>query len=635
MRSAAPLLALSLVLGGLLLPLLAPPARAAVADWTFLVYMGADNNLEGPGIDDFLEMASVGSTPLVNIVVQFDRAVGFDVRYGDWTTTKRFLVQAGMTPTPANATMDLGEVDMAAPASLVSFATWGAAAYPAKHYFLDLWDHGLGWQGVILDDSPITYMTTAQLGPAIAQVRTALGRNVDIVGLDACRFTVEIMAELQPSVDYFVGSEKDEPLAGWPYDTFLAAVVAAPVMTPVQVGTWLTTAYVASYFGTSPYSVNLALVSGGALPSLVRAFADFVAELNASVPLLQSQVLAARLATERYERNGLAGGDEFDLFHFSENIVERSGNPRLAALARALQGAIASAVLAHAAWDNPTPTNGVHAAHTHGLSIWFPDTPSDPAYDALALSRATGWNGFLATYRSGSPTSIPTGATARSVDTSLPTDGLADAIRVDATPRANGSLVVVLTEHESIVASLQVPVLTDQAEALNLTGPHPGRFNVTVLFYVGGKLSDLVTVSGLGIQARYRFLGSVLDPQGRPVGGATVTLQNARTSVVLSGRTDDSSGQYSLGAIVPDFFVDGDTLVLTASSEGRQASAAFVASARGTSQTVNIVLDTSATAGVNAGLIVLGAGSLVLAIVLAGIAVWQREQIRGLRRRLP
>jgi hypothetical protein len=113
-----------------------------------------------------------------------------------------------------------------------------------------------------------------------------------------------------------------------------------------------------------------------------------------------------------------------------------------------------------------------------------------------------------------------------------------------------------------------------------------------------------------------------------------VTLQNARTSVLLSGTTD-ASGAYSLGAIVPDFFVDGDTLVLTASSEGRQASAAFVASARGTSQTVNIVLDTSPSAGVNAGLIALAAGGLVLAIVLAGIVVWQREQIRGLRRRLP
>src|SRR5256712_1765414 len=342
MRSAAAILAVFFVLGGFLPLLAAPPARAASADWTLLVYMDADNNLEDYGIADFLEMAGVGSTSRVNIVVQFDRAAGYNSQYGDWTDTKRFLVQAGMTPTPANALMNLSEVDMADPASLVSFVTWGAAAYPARHYFLDLWDHGLGWQGVILDMNPNAFMTTAQLASALSQIRTALGRTVDIVGLDACRLTLEIMDELQPYADYFVGSQKDEPLAGWPYDTFLSAVTAAPLMTPVQVGTWLTSAYVASYFGTSPYSVALALVSGGALPPPVRAFPDFVAELNASVPLLQSQGLAARLATERHVRNGLSGGDEFELFHFSENVVARPGNPRLAALARAPHRALAS-----------------------------------------------------------------------------------------------------------------------------------------------------------------------------------------------------------------------------------------------------------------------------------------------------
>ncbi len=635
MRSAATILALSLVLGGLLLPVLAaPPARAAPAEWTFLVYLDADNNLEDVGIADFLEMASVGSTSLVNIVVQFDRAAGFDAQYGDWTTAKRFLVTQGMTPTPTSALSDLGEVDMADPASLVAFATWGAAAYPARHVFLDLWDHGFGWQGVILDTSPNGYMTTSQLGSALSQIRTALGRNVDIVGLDACRLTLEIMDELRPYVDYFVGSQKDEPLAGWPYDTFLAAVAAAPLMTPVQVGSWLTTAYVASYLGTSAYSVTLSLVSSAALPSLVGAFADFVAELNASVPLLQSQVLAARLATERYERNGNAGGDEFDLFHFSENVAALSGNPRLSALARDLQAGIGSAVLANAAWDNPSPVNGVRAAHAHGLSIWFPDIPTDLAYRNLSLSRAAGWDGFLWAYRSGSPTTLSTGATARSVDTSLPPDGLADAIRVDATPPQNGSLVVVLTDGPTVIAAPQVPAFANQSETLNLSAPRAALYSVTVLYYVAGKLSDLATIPGLAIQARYWFNGTVVDAQGRPVASATVTLQNARTSVLLSGTTN-ASGGYSLSSVVPDFFVDGDTLVLTASTGGRRASATFVASARGSSQTANLVLDTSPPNGVDAGLAALAAGGLVLAILLAGIAVWQRDQIRTLRRRLP
>ncbi len=44
------------------------------ADWTFMVYLDGDNNLESAAIDDFLEMAHVGSTAEVNIVAQFDRS---------------------------------------------------------------------------------------------------------------------------------------------------------------------------------------------------------------------------------------------------------------------------------------------------------------------------------------------------------------------------------------------------------------------------------------------------------------------------------------------------------------------------------------------------------------------------------
>ena len=43
------------------------------ADWTFMVYMDGDNNLEAAALNDFREMAHVGSTADVNIVVQLDR----------------------------------------------------------------------------------------------------------------------------------------------------------------------------------------------------------------------------------------------------------------------------------------------------------------------------------------------------------------------------------------------------------------------------------------------------------------------------------------------------------------------------------------------------------------------------------
>src|SRR3972149_546706 len=107
MRPAVLGVVLVLLFAGLVGPLVAP-ARAALADWTFLVYMGGDNDLEPVGITDFLEMAGVGSTPNVNVVVQFDRSAFFDTSHGDWSSTKRFLVLPGMAPDPPSALMDLG-----------------------------------------------------------------------------------------------------------------------------------------------------------------------------------------------------------------------------------------------------------------------------------------------------------------------------------------------------------------------------------------------------------------------------------------------------------------------------------------------------------------------------------------------
>ncbi|MDD5100529.1 MAG: hypothetical protein PHP66_06210, partial [Syntrophales bacterium] len=43
------------------------------AQWTFMVYMAGDNNLDGAALRDIAEMARAGSTKDVHILVQLDR----------------------------------------------------------------------------------------------------------------------------------------------------------------------------------------------------------------------------------------------------------------------------------------------------------------------------------------------------------------------------------------------------------------------------------------------------------------------------------------------------------------------------------------------------------------------------------
>lgn len=117
----------------------------SLAEWTVMVFLNADNNLESFGLLDFAEMAKIGSTDKVNVVVQFDRT-GVYAPDPPWSQCLRFRITKGMQPLPSNAIQDLGEANMGDGQVLADFVTWAMQTYPAKRYMLDIWDHGQGWR---------------------------------------------------------------------------------------------------------------------------------------------------------------------------------------------------------------------------------------------------------------------------------------------------------------------------------------------------------------------------------------------------------------------------------------------------------------------------------------------------------
>mgnify|MGYP001567417954 FL=1 len=105
--------------------------------WTIMTYMAGDNNLDVNGVIDLKEMKKTGSTPDVNVVVQFDRA-------GEGLQTKRYYLQKG-TSLNTDAVQSIDETNTGSPDSLIDFINWGIINYPADHYLLILWNHGQGW----------------------------------------------------------------------------------------------------------------------------------------------------------------------------------------------------------------------------------------------------------------------------------------------------------------------------------------------------------------------------------------------------------------------------------------------------------------------------------------------------------
>jgi len=278
------------------------------AKWTFMVYLDGDNNLEGAAIDDFLEMATVGSNSDINIVVQFDRISGYDSSYGDWTACKRFYVTSGMTPTAANALQDLGECNMGDPATLTAFINWATTNYPADNYALILWNHGGGWreqeEALIkalkeakTEEERVTIKrelteikkyfvfravcwddTNGEDCLYMKEVKSALDAatvDMDLIGFDACLMgMIEVAYEIKDTgASVMVGSEETEPGDGWPYDTILSDLVSNPTWTSAQLGTCIVNRYYQSY-GNSETQSAIDLTHIGTLASTVSNFAD-------------------------------------------------------------------------------------------------------------------------------------------------------------------------------------------------------------------------------------------------------------------------------------------------------------------------------------------------------------------------
>lgn len=296
------MLARSLVLSFIL----ACPLVAAEKDeWTVMVFMNGDNNLEPFALRDFFEMASVQLPEQINVVVQFDRADGYAHTDPDWTHTLRFHMRHGLTPTPSNAVQNLGEVNMGDGNSLASFVEWGRASYPAKRFMLIIWNHGDGWrffETVALEgdeESRRDYINAKKeriavqseakhflvgkpdlaarrneipLNRAVKDLWRAVSnddnsndklfnreiadslkdllqdKRLDILGFDACLMAmIETGYAMRGIAQILVASEELEPGDGWNYQDWLGRLASTPNATAEQLGIMLVDSYRQSY----------------------------------------------------------------------------------------------------------------------------------------------------------------------------------------------------------------------------------------------------------------------------------------------------------------------------------------------------------------------------------------------------
>lgn len=313
------------------------PAVTPNRKWTVLVYMVADNNLSDAAWADINEMEDAGSNADVQVVVQWELSNQYTSLAPATYRGKVYRTPIVKDADPAmvaglQTATSLGSLNLSDPANLADFVRWGAETYPAEHTAVILWDHGFGWRGGFVDG-------TSKSSMRLRDITTGLrdsGVHPDLVAFDACLMGMhEVGMSLRGVADTLVASEEVEPGGGFPYGEWLSRLVAAPTMTPTELGRTLGEAYTA-YFdsGLRARAVTLSTID------LTR-----MSESNSHLTAV-SRGLLADLSSNRRGIAAAVGSSSLRRFREPESADLRS---MLAAFS-ALDGELGTAASAYTNW---------------------------------------------------------------------------------------------------------------------------------------------------------------------------------------------------------------------------------------------------------------------------------------------
>jgi len=363
------------------------------ADWTFMIYLDADNNLEPYGITNLEWLEGVGSkSGEVNFVVLMDTLTGpADLLYVENPKSVSIGSEYGFPK----------EVNMADPAVLEEFVVNAINDYPADKYALILWDHGGGWRGLCWDDTADLLPTGEEDCITMKELRTALvdakdqtNEVIDVVGFDLCLMAMpEVAYQVRDLADYVVFSEETVPGYGFPYDSIAGDLVANPSMDGEQLSSMIVEDYAEYYSSMAGYC-----------DWTISAFnMTHMDDLKDAVDVLGAELLDGLLVYMNYIQRDLINAQRYyypynvDLKGFAMNLCKDSAiaDNDLKKAAETVQEVVEAGVSAC--------INGLHNDASYGLAIYVPSTNDGmhsikDAYAEVPFATETSWYDFVSAF---------------------------------------------------------------------------------------------------------------------------------------------------------------------------------------------------------------------------------------------
>lgn len=417
--------------------------RAEKKPWTIVVYMSADNDLRSFAARNIKQLADVGSSEFITVLVQVDIKIASNKKI-----TRRYEVKAGQivhvnADDPSSQSMDSGD-----PETLISCCEWAFKNYPAQDYALILWNHGTGCldpirgrvfnpmdlfsfnpsinkfelnrtagfidlidgqatqRGICWDDSTGHYLTNQKLEYALKTITQNIlkGKKISIVGFDACLMCMlEVGNLLKKYADIMVGSQEVELGTGWDYSRVLEPF-RRQALDKYSFARHIVDVYAQTYSAiTNDYTQSAIDLSGIAdLENTVHQIALLLTKA------LQNQYNSSvkKMLWLCHSKNYCTAFDEpsyKDLHHLFCNMQNNLNQIQLKD--KGIEKEVKNSLLQHLQNGKAiiesiviNSRSGKNLNKARGVSIYLPERAIHPSYPLTNFAGSNAWHSFLQGY---------------------------------------------------------------------------------------------------------------------------------------------------------------------------------------------------------------------------------------------
>lgn len=414
--------------------------------WCVMVYFAADIDLESAAVADLNQMKAAGSSDQVDLLAQINPGGIRTIRR--YHLQKDTYLQEDLIPILGTDGNESVVSNANAREDLIAFVRWCADRSKAEHYALILWGHGQGWKAdnpdpcfvpgagnpgktlketsemlrtmnpsittampaslpITLPNGETAFLSNDDLRSALAESKNIVGKNIDILGFDACLMAMaETCCQIDESVDYLIACEDTVPDESWPYDSILKVLVAnADRMTPEDFARVVLWKFVFDFGQKRKFVTQSFCQLGGdkqvALTKFTCALQCFVMTMLMELkdPEVRWAAMVARSQVQSFFMK-----DYVDLFDYCRLL---SANCKSAMVVKACED-VMNALRPANSNNNGSTTHGLVVDNgtygytlksSFGVSVYFPCTGQIPGcYPKLEFCQKTRWHEFLAAF---------------------------------------------------------------------------------------------------------------------------------------------------------------------------------------------------------------------------------------------